>query len=354
MRLYYNTEKYKSYSKKVAKRAEKRRLKGKRRKKISRRATSRMSKSQREDWREKQGYKIVIRAPVNLSFLDDPESVVKFITKAELAIKQYKSLYFEMKSVKKIDHPSIATLLAVLYMSKKSGVKINGSMPRDEIAKNILVKSGFLYTLFSRNPEAGHKYDIDMDNQLFTLDNYDLSVVGEIEKAVSKRIFGKVKKLGGFYTTIGELMDNTTTHGSGYEEKTERWWLSINYDEFSKKARFTFIDYGVGIFTSLHGKTSEHPVKGILEKAEKFFGVEAVEKHLKRIVEESAGKVYKLPDGRGQGIHGIYQTFKRHEIENLHIITNNAFGDIAKNDYKRLTSHLNGTLYYLEICDKNK
>jgi hypothetical protein len=70
-------------------------------------------------------------------------------------------------------------------------------------------------------------------------------------------------------------------------------------------------------------------------------------------VTESAQKTYKLPDGRGEGIYGIYQSMKRGEMDNLHIISNDAFGNISGDNYQRLEKELSGTLYYWEICDNN-
>ncbi len=84
------------------------------------------------------------------------------------------------------------------------------------------------------------------------------------------------------------------------EEKGERWWLSINYDRIAKKVEFVFIDYGVGIFTSLSKKTTRHKIKTIFEKAKTTFGVDAAGSHLKAIVTQSARKTHKLPKGAGK------------------------------------------------------
>lgn len=351
MKLLYQSEKYIRHSMSVARRAQKRRLSKCKKRKSVRRATLRMSAVDRHEWHTKQRYKKVIKAPANLAFLDDPDSVSDFITRLESALEQTTSLYVEMKVVVKIDYPTIAALLSVLYRSKKKGIKINGSMPKDELARNIFAKSGFIYTLFTKTPDACHQYDITADDQLFTLDTRDLLVVDEIVSTVSLCVNGENKKIPGLYTTLGELMDNTATHASGNKGEIERWWLSVNYDRVSKKVSFVFMDYGVGIFTSLLVKKGKHPVKNLLERAHRAFGNDATEEHLKSIVTESAGTTYNLSEGRGEGIYGIYQAMQRGELKNLHIISNNAFGDVSRGDYRRLKKELNGTLYYWEICD---
>jgi hypothetical protein len=353
MKLLYKRPKYVSHKNRVARHAEKRRLFKLGNTRLSRKSTVGMSKRESHEWHTKRRYKAVVKAPANIAFLDDPDSVADFISQIEKALRESPSLYVEMKEVTQIDYATIASLLAVLYRSKKQGKKINGSMPKAQKAKQTLVRSGFIYTLFSRSPDIGHRYIINADNQLFTLNDRDLAVVSEIQDAVSLTVLGRTEKLPGLYTTLGELMDNTTTHASENKAQTERWWLSINHDRDAKRVEFVFIDYGVGILRSLLEKAGEHPVKNILEQAQRAFGREATDAHLKSIVTESARKIYKLPDGRGEGIYGIYRIMQRGEIGNLHIISNDAFGAVSDGKYKKLKNQFNGTLYYWDICVNN-
>lgn len=353
MRLLYKETRYLNYSRRKARRELKRRLKESKRKKVARKEVKGMSTRQAHQWHTKRRYKAIVKAPAECAFLRNPDSVAEFIRRLETAVDTSPSLYVEMGAVENIDYATIASLLAVLYIARKRGKKINGSMPKAEEARLVLVKSGFIYTLFSNKPEVGHRYEINADNQLFTLDQRDLGVVSEIQDTVSKNLLGEKKKLPGLYTTLGELMDNTATHAAEENGAAERWWISINYDRQSGKVEFVFIDYGVGIFSSLLGKVGEHPVKNILQRAQKAFGADATDAHLKAIVTESARKVYKLPDGRGEGIYGIYQAVQRGEIDDLYIISNNAFGAVSSNSYIRLKNQLRGTLYYWSVCDKN-
>ncbi len=87
-----------------------------------------------------------------------------------------------MRLVSKIDYASIAALLAVLYIAKKKALRFNGNMPINLNIRSFLANSGFLYTLFSKNRDAGHQYNISADNQLFTLNKRCLKVVGQIRK----------------------------------------------------------------------------------------------------------------------------------------------------------------------------
>lgn len=353
MKLLYKTEKYKRHSASIARHNLKRLRLKKRRVKYDNRILVGKSKEERQEWNTKKRYARIIKAPTNFSFLDNPQSVTQFLKKIENVLTENKSLYVEMKAVNKIDYATISSLLAVCYRFKKNNIKFNGNFPVDQISKDLLVKSGFLYTLFSNNPDAGHKYNINADNQLFTLNERKIEISGEIVKSVSEFIFGKKRKLSGLYTTLGELMDNTISWASKKQDETEQWWISINYDKSNKKVSFVFIDYGIGIFNSLADKEANHPIKKILKRAQKTFGLDATEKQLKMIVTESAGRTYKLSGGHGQGIYGIYQALQRKQLSKLYIISNNAFGNIENDKYEKLDNELSGTLYYWEICDKN-
>ncbi|MFA5080403.1 MAG: ATP-binding protein [Candidatus Paceibacterota bacterium] len=351
MKLLYKSQKYKKHSLKIARKQLKRRLLRKKRDKHFYRSVYKKTSDDQRSLRIKRKYKQTVNAPSNLSFLEDPNSVVLFLTKIESILSNSKSLYVEMKFVEKIDYATITALFAILYTSRKKGIKIDGSMPGNPLARSILMKSGFIYTLFSDNPIVGHKYEFTANNQLFTLNDRDMNVVEEIVDSVSTVLAGEKCKIPGLYTTVGELMDNTITHAA--ENENERWWLSINCNHIDKKVEFVFIDYGIGIFTSLSRKSGKEKIKKIFDEVCKSFGVDAVERHLEAIVKRSAGEEFNLSDGHGEGIYGIYNSLQRGDLNSLYIISNNAYGDIANNRYIKLKRELKGTLYYWEICVNN-
>ena len=353
MKLRLKQQKYIRYCLKVARRAEKRRLSKRRSIKAQRRSFLGLTAEGRRLVYLRRPWRIILTAPEHFAFLKDPNNVINFIEKLEsllIQVKQEgKELYVDIWHVFQIDHATLSALIAVLYRARKDGVQVNGNWPKDNITKQIFKSSGFIYTLFSNDPDAGTRFDINKDNQLFTSNNHDIILVGEMSDGVADFITGGKNKLGGLYMTLGELMDNAVSH-SGNDG---RWWLSINYDRGKKKAKFVFIDYGVGIFTSLSEKLETHRVKSIWQKAVTLFGIEAMDEQLKAVITESAAEVYNLEGGHGEGIHGIYQTFKRGEIDSLHIVSNKAFGDVFNDKYLRLNGDFKGTMYYWEVSEKN-
>lgn len=353
MKLRLKSEKYIKHCQNVARRSEKRRLRLKKRRNSKSRLFSKMTAEERRLFNIKNPNRVVVTVPSGFSFLDNTNVVTQLIDKLESALikakLESKELYVDMWHANHIDYATIAALLAVLYRARKNGININGNWPRRKSARKMFTRSGFLYSLFSDEPDAGHKYTFNADHQLFTLNVHDIKIVGEIRDDVSMFLTGQKKLLGGLFTTLGELMDNAVSHSG----EDGRWWLSINYDRTKKKVKFVFIDYGVGILSSLVSKVEAHRVKTLWEKAVSLFGMDAVEEQLKLILQESAGEIYNLEGGHGEGIHGIYSAAQRCELNRLHVISNRASGDVSQDKYTRLSNDFKGTVYYWEVSVEN-
>ena len=63
-----------------------------------------------------------------------------------------------------------------------------------------------------------------------------------------------------------ELMQNTNNHASLKVFGEKHWWLSVNYDKDNNKVKFSFVDFGMGIFKSLENKNSKSKIYGIIGK----------------------------------------------------------------------------------------
>ena len=291
---------------------------------------------------------VIIRLPE--SFVLGDGSAVKKINQLEKIFHTNKSVFVNMEKVKKIDYCGLAALLAVMFKFRKKGIHFNGNFPQDMNASQLVKKSGFLDKLFNDdvlktiyNVNASNQFITQSDNLLFDLDLIDEKIIPEI----SDKIWGTKKRIPGLRITLLELIDNTRTHASG-DESGERWWVSINHDSVNKKVTFVFLDYGIGVFTSL-SKAKKGRRKNFYEKLQRTLGTEASDEHLKAIVEVGQQSVTGDPN-RGQGIHGIKLCCDRNQISGLKILSNYAFGDVEKAMYRKLDDNFDGTLFYWEIC----
>lgn len=294
--------------------------------------------------------------PKNFSFLGNPEEVTSFIGKLEQILKKSRSVFINMENIEIIDHAAISSLLCVMYLFKTSKIGFNGNFPKDQNISKIIRESGFLYHLFE-NPQNITKYKIGVDNQLLTQSHsiLDPNMVKDVIEDTSHTVWGDSRDCPGLYRVIIELIDNTHAHASKKYKGSERWWLSINHDKINNKVSYIFIDYGIGVFTSILNKPKEDPIGQFLNRMQTKIGLDKNGEYLKSLLTTQIDrKKMSGKKGRGWGIYGINQTMIRNQISNLSIITNNAFGDVVKDEYKRLETGFNGTLYYWEICYNNK
>ena len=151
-----------------------------------------------------------------------------------------------------------------------------------------------------------------------------------------------------------ELMQNTNNHASFDNLGEKHWWLSVDYDKENNKAKFSFIDFGVGIFKSLENKNSGSKFYRIIEKVKNIYKYGNNAELLKLLLE---GEIHKTATGdyyRGKGLPGIVNALKQNRISNLTIISNNAMADVNNNKYKLLNKALNGSFFSWELNYNNE
>lgn len=282
--------------------------------------------------------------PSTFSFIENPESVAEFIQKAESVYKKRRSIFVNMEQVKAIDHGAITALLAVIHQFKMSGIQFNGNFPSEQKPALILKESGFMYELFEKKDDK-FRYKMGEVNQIFTRAEKDFAsrLAKLIIQDATKTIWGIPRRCPGLYRVIVELMHNTHDHAAGERKGHERWWLSVNQDEKNKKVVFTFIDYGMGILTSLNNKPEGRTLFDRL-------GAQSSHKHLESLFTTKNHESSSKKRGRGWGLYSIKQAMDRNQISKLHVITNNAFGNLAAGEYRRLNAGFSGTLYSWELC----
>lgn len=68
------------------------------------------------------------------------------------------------------------------------------------------------------------------------------------------------------------------------------------------------------------------------------------------------GELHRTSTGhyyRGKGLPGIKTALERNQIDNLYIITNDAYGNVCKNKFVTLQHSFNGTFIYWELTSNN-
>lgn len=348
MKKLYTTNEYKLYHTRHCIRESSRKIKSKRKRsfKISHIDHSR---GNNPNWINKNK----VSAPNVFCIKENPQEVVRFINKLNRYLETRTPVFIDLSRVEYIAHDAIVVLLSILSLFKKRHVDFNGNFPADEKCCKILRDSGFFSNLYETQ---SIKYDTSIRSKN-DIRKHGKEASGEVAKDLiaicTQNIWGQKCRCQGVYRILIELMQNTHAHASHQAPGVENWWLAVNYDPVANKECFSFVDYGIGVFTSLEGKKENEKFYGMIKELRKRFIEPNNAKVLKCILDGDLHKTSTGESYRGKGLPGIKQSLERNQISNLYIITNDAYANVNESKFITLSHAFNGTFIYWELTDKN-
>lgn len=296
-------------------------------------------------------YKHIV-APQCLSMIENTEGSLAFISELEKSLEQKKKVFVVLKNVEKIASGAIVVLLSIMIQFKNRGVQFNGDKPKNALARQNLVNSGFFEKLYLHDGDA---YSIKGRNAIFTHADkvVDSKLSDELIHKVSELIWGQPYRCTGVQQVYIELMQNTNNHASLHGPNEHHWYTTVTYNKEKNKASFSFIDYGVGIIQSIK-KNEKGKFWNALSRIMNILKPQSDGDFLRLLLD---GSIHKTATGkyyRGKGLPGVFKAFKDNKISNLVVITNNAFADCSKDSYKTLSNKFEGTYIYWELNYNNK
>ena len=358
MKKIFSESRFKKYSHNKAKRSLKKRKKANRRKNRENKSVLGISKVKRSEKTQKKAFWDYekISSPTVFSLLDNPEEVIAFINKIEMAFNKRKKVYVLLDEIEKINNGAIIVLLSTMFQFRANKISFNGTFPKNKEAREKLEKSGFLSTLYG-NVKNEEIYNIGNEGEsIFThaQKKVDAVLSDRLIQLASQSVWGENRRCIGVQRVFLELMQNTNNHAVLGKEGEKHWWVSITKDDKEKKVAFSFMDYGVGVFKSLENKDITSKFFGWFEKLKSAVGFETNAQVLKLILEGVLHRTVTKSYFRGKGLPGIFDALKNNHISNLHIITNDVFADVSNDTYYLLKNKINGTFVYWEINTNNK
>lgn len=291
------------------------------------------------------------QAPSNFSFGGNREGVLIFITKLENNLYKEKSVFVNLKYVISIDLEAIVLLLGIMAEYNTKNIRFNGYLPDDESSKQKLVDSGFLNQLFP----TGEKYNFGSERGIYThgTNVFDQELSYDIVSNSLVAVFGEKRRSQGSQKLLIEAMKNTISHAGAGTDNRRHWWLSVKKDAHNKKATFTFLDYGVGIFKSLSTKGEHDPGYTWLEKNTQL-GVKN-HKILKKIMSGELQHVTRSKKHKqGNGLPGMKSALDNNYISKLTILSNDVLADIGQDSYEQLKTQFSGTMIQFDIINTCK
>lgn len=270
MKRLFSTSTYSKHNSRKARRSQRRRLifhaKKKRKRKLELGVPKRLREYKRKFEDRFQGYKRVY-APGNLSFIENPVEVTEFISELKGHFDKQKKVFVVLKNVKAISYDAIVVLLSIMVRFKANNIDFNGDFPDDVAAKRVLNESKFLPYLYQKFRKED-RYQLGQESSIHThaWKDVDSELGHELIKNASKTIWGEERRCQGVQRTLIELMLNTNNHADDSKKGEKHWWLSVHHDKKNKKVSFAFIDFGVGVFTSLNNKRQGSKFFGVIDK----------------------------------------------------------------------------------------
>lgn len=295
-----------------------------------------------------------IKAPTHFSLIDNTEEMLRFIAALNKAFDKRRKVYVRLHNIKSMSDDAIVLLLSNVLEFKNAKIDFNGSRPTNLAIAKRLEKSGFFDILYGNNKDAywnsGDSFSINRDKSMYThaTKNVDSELTSNLIENSATYLWGEKRRCRGVQRIFLELMQNTNNHASRHPGE-KYWWVNISLLNNPKRIGFSFIDYGMGIFTSLNTKGTNNKFYDWINKIKNLCNPEDHYEVLRLMM---LGDFHNTVTGhsyRGKGIPGIYNEIAKGAITKLVIISNDAYANTEDKDYHKLNNSLKGTFVYWEI-----
>jgi hypothetical protein len=358
MKKYFSQGKYRQANLRKAKRSnEARRFSNVKSRRINRFRPNAIKKLESHERRFGK-YKHIV-APPNFTLVGNPhpEKVIAFINRLKECLDKKKKVFVVLSHITTIENDAIAVLLSAIVRFKALGVPFDGNTPDNWHCRQVLQESGFFQAM-----HTGRYLDINSYLLKSQTKNLMVHASREVDSARTANIieeaaitiWGERNRCQGVQTTFLELMQNTMNHASLTQQGEKHWWLAVKHQQEENKVRFIFVDYGVGVFTSLENKPSNSKFFGALTKMRNRFKYGNNAELLQLILKGELHMTITEEYYRGQGLPGMVDSLKVNWFSNLHIITNNVYANIAANEFKLMSENFGGTFIYWEVSAQNR
>lgn len=252
-----------------------------------------------------------------------------------------------MRNTKKVTGDALMYLLTIIKNTRgkrKIPIAWEGNLPADSDSKRMIHNSGYLRFM---QTEKKPLTKTDEHIQIQTGQGYEYSdkATGEsidirtkIVDFTCEKLNKKKTEINFLMTMLTEMITNIKDHAYDAKENIfdHKWYIFVENTE--DRIKYTFMDNGLGIPTTIKKSAFEKLVDIVWEREYKYIesGISGLEKRSK------TGQVE-----RGNGLPSIYEQYMKGFVDKLIIISNKAY--YIESEPKDLRNSLNGTIFYWEI-----
>lgn len=294
-----------------------------------------------------QSRKHEFHAPLNFSFVSNPEETVDFFNKIIQFIsnkKNYgKRIFIDISQISHLTNDALMYLLAIvnnLDNNFKNKCSFSGNVPDNGEVRKLFAESGFYQ--FVRHQGNTHLIRNNDTVQIMSGENCDTKLAKRLCDFVCEKAHISKRRCSFLYNIIIELMSNTHRHAypDGQNILHTRWYCFAEFDG-NQTVSISFMDTGAGIPSTVRKNFFEQ-IDILNIKGEYSYVVSALEGEFRT----STRKNY-----RGKGLPKIREFCLARKIKDMHILANRADVVIQGDKYisKDIPISFCGTLYYWDI-----
>lgn len=294
-----------------------------------------------------------VQAPDCLSMNEHPTETVAFINQVQAVMDRNEHVMIDLRATRRVGNDGVVVMFALLQEFHDRDLCVFGNKPLGHEPRRVLERSGLFQWVHGKIESDANS----SKNRIYG--SKSRKVLNEEAQewidSAAETIWGEKRKCPGVYRVLVEAMANTNEHAHPKKMAEYNWFLHIDHDEENKIVKFSFIDYGVGIFKSINKKIGTvgviDKVAEVLRDARQRLGSDA--DLLRFMLKGEKVRTRTQEPFRGKGLRSMYKTQKRGRINNLIIISNKVQARVCQDEFRNLPVNFSGTFIYWELGEDN-
>lgn len=285
-----------------------------------------------------------IEFPEKFSLIENPELTLDTFMNLDNTVKSGREkIFLKTSSIKYITIDAIMYLIILIlrWKEKSYSFDIQLKPPKNLVARDLFLKSGFIEFIHGHNPSEEVYRDVF---QIRSGKDRDKRTVRSAKKFASD-FFGDTAGikpiLNALFNALIEVTNNSADHAYKYltnlgQKRAKDWWIGARRVENNQGriVQYTIIDTGDGI-----ASTAKKLWDSIKSYSDSDIMMQALEGKLRsrtRLI------------WRNKGLPSILKASKEGKIQKLHILANQAFFSDSEGNCTEISNAFHGTLYYFE------
>lgn len=291
-------------------------------------------------------HKFQFSAPLNFSFIDNPNETNSFFNKIIDFISNKRSfgkkIFIDISKIQNLTIDALMYLLAIVNNMNDSfnnKYSFSGNAPMDGKIKKMFAESGFynFVRYQGREPIASNSNSVKIVSGKMS----DTATAKQVADFVIDKAKIARRQAHFIYIMMIEMMSNTHKHAYNDNEfLLPQWYCYAEYDK-EDTISFTFMDTGEGIPSTVH--------KNFAEKLD-FLKIRGDDKYVMSALNGDF-RTSTEQINRGKGLPKIRDFCRTKKIRNMKILANRANVSVLSDrcTSQLLDTPLRGTLYYWQV-----